>query len=44
MWVGCWGQAGFMGCGGLTNAEWDRLESFLLVVVRVVVGGVTTGG
>ncbi|MGW0704321.1 transposase, partial [Streptomyces sp. NPDC002867] len=28
-WVGCWGQAGCMGRGDLTNAEWDRLESFL---------------
>ncbi len=27
--VGCWGQAGCMGRGDLTNAEWDRLESFL---------------
>jgi transposase len=28
-WVGCWGQAGSMGRGDLTNAEWHRLESFL---------------
>ncbi|MCZ4607597.1 hypothetical protein O3S80_28315, partial [Streptomyces sp. Lzd4kr] len=26
---GCWGQAGCMGRGDLTNAEWGRLESFL---------------
>ena len=29
MWGGCWGQAGCMGRGDLTNGEWDRLESFL---------------
>lgn len=28
-WVGRWAQAGCMGRGDLTNAEWDRLESFL---------------
>jgi transposase len=28
-WVGCWGQAGVMGRGDLTNAEWARLESLL---------------